>query len=75
MVETKKVIESIRYLLSSLSKLSDRFLAANESTQRSFDNVKQDIDDVIERLARVEADLVDWRDQGIVIGSANLQKR
>jgi hypothetical protein len=74
MLETEKVIESIRFLLSSLSKLSDRFLAANESTQRSFDNVRQDIDDVIERLARVEADLVDWRDQGISIGSANLQR-
>jgi hypothetical protein len=75
MVESEKVIESIRFLLSSLSKLSDRFLATNESTQRSFDNVRQDINDVIERLALVEADLVVWRDQSITIESANMQRR
>ena len=73
-MESEKVIESIRFLLSSLSKLSDRFLAANDATQRSFDNVRQDIDEVIERLARVESDLVDWRDQSIASGNANPQK-
>ena len=59
-MESDKAVESIRFLLSSVSKLSERFLDTNDSTQRSFDHVRQDIDDLIKRLGRIEADLVNW---------------
>lgn len=61
-----KLVESIKFLLVSVSKLSDRFLETNESTKRSFDRVRQDIDDLIERLRCCEADLQDWHDQQLL---------
>lgn len=65
-MESDKAVESIRFLLSSVSKLSERFLDTNDSTQRSFDHVRQDIDDLIKRLGRIEADLVNWRDKTLL---------
>ena len=65
-MDSEKVVDSIKFLLSSLSKLSDRFLAANDAWQRSFDFARQDIDDLRNRLSKVEAELVDMRDQQLV---------
>jgi len=62
-MDSDKVVDSIKFLLNSVSKLSDRFLESNEATRRSFNHVRQDVDDLQERLGRLESDLVDWRDQ------------
>lgn len=69
-MDSDKVIDSIKFLLTSLSKLSDRFLAANDAWQRSFDYARQDIDDMKERLGRVEVDLVNWRDHQLMAGDS-----
>jgi hypothetical protein len=62
-MDSDKVVDSIKFLLNSVSKLSDRFLESNEATRRSFNHVRQDVDDMLQRLGRLEADLLVWRDQ------------
>jgi hypothetical protein len=62
-MDSDKVVDSIKFLLNSVSKLSDRFLESNEVTRRSFNHVRQDVDDMLQRLGRLEADLLIWRDQ------------
>lgn len=65
-MDSSKVVDSIKFLLNSVSKLSDRFLDSNEATRRSFEHVRQDVDDLLERLGRVETDLLNWRDQQLI---------
>lgn len=65
-MDSDKIVESIKFLINSVSKLSDRFLESNEATRRSFNHVRQDIDDLLERLGRLEADLSNWRDQQLI---------
>ena len=62
-MDSDKVVDSIKFLLNSVSKLSDRFLESNEATKRSFTHVRQDVDDLLDRLGRLESDLIGWRDQ------------
>lgn len=73
-MESDKALESIRFLLSSVSKLSERFLDTNDSTKRSFDHVRQDIDDLIKRLAGIEKDLVNWRDKNLLGDETSKQR-
>lgn len=65
-MDDQKITESIKLLLSSVSKLSDCLLNSENSTRRSFEQVGTDIDDLLERLGRVEVDLVNWRDQQLL---------
>jgi len=65
-MDDAKAIESIKFLLNSVSKLSDRFLESTDSSRRSLEHVRNDLDALIERLSRVEADLVNWRDQQLI---------
>lgn len=67
-MDSDKIVESIKFLLNSVSKLSDRFLESNEATRRSFEHVRQDVDVLLERLGRVESDFVNWRDQQLIAG-------
>jgi hypothetical protein len=67
-MESEKVVESIKFLLNSVSKLSDRFLESNEATRRSFEHVRQNVDDLLERLVRVESELVNLRVQQLIGG-------
>jgi len=66
-MNSEKAIESIKFLLNSVSKLSERFLESKEATRRSFEKVGQDIDDLLRRLKLVEDDALNWRDQQLVI--------
>lgn len=72
-MDNPKIVESVKFLLVSVSKLSDRFLDASESSRRSFEQVGKDIDDLIERLGRIEADLVNWRDQQLLAEPASIR--
>jgi hypothetical protein len=74
-MDSQKMVDSIRFLLNSVSKLSDRFLESNEATRRSFNHVRQDVDDLLERLGRLEADLVDWRDQQLKAADHSLSRQ
>jgi hypothetical protein len=65
-MDDKKITETLKFLLSSVSKLSDRFLETTDSVRVSFDLVRKDVDGVIERLDHLEADLVNWRDQQLI---------
>jgi hypothetical protein len=65
-MDTQKVTETLKFLLSSVSKLSDRFLDSTDATRSNFEQVANDIDNLIERISRIEADLTNWRDQQLV---------
>lgn len=74
-MDSDKVVDSIKFLLNSVSKLSDRFLESNEATKRSFEHVRQDVDDLLARLGQVEADLANWRDQQLFAGEQSLVRQ
>lgn len=74
-MDSDKVVDSIKFLLNSVSKLSDRFLESNEATKRSFEHVRQDVDDLLARLGQVEADLAIWRDQQLLAGEQSLVRQ
>jgi len=65
-MDEQKLTETLKFLLSSVSKLSDRFVESTESSRRSFDRVAKDIDSIIERLSNIETDLANWRDQQLI---------
>jgi hypothetical protein len=73
-MNSEKVIESVKFLLNSVSKLSDRFLESKEATRRSFENVKQDIDDLLRRMKLIEDDALNWRDQQLVISDKTVRE-
>lgn len=62
-MDNQKVTDTLKFLLSSVSKLSDRFLDSTDSTRRNIEQVTSKIDSLIERISRLEADLTNWRDQ------------
>ncbi len=65
-MDSEKVVDSVRFLLSSVSKLTDRFVESNESTKRSYNKLRQDIDGLMERLGKVEFCLANWKDQQLI---------
>ncbi len=65
-MDTEKIIDSVRFLLSSVSRLTDRFVESTELTRRSCHQLKQDIDGVAERIGKVEAGLAELRDQQLL---------
>ena len=52
-----QIVESVKFLLTSVRQLSDRFRETNERLGRSFDAVEADVADLASRIERVEADL------------------
>lgn len=65
-MDEKKLTETLKFLLSSVSKLSDRFVEFTEVSRREFDSDAKDINSIIERLSHIEADLTSWRDQQLI---------
>lgn len=65
-MDVDKLIESVKFLLKSVSKLSDRFIETNENISRSFESVRDDIVDLSERLTKIEAELLNLRDQELI---------
>jgi hypothetical protein len=52
-----QLLNSVKFLLKSVKQLSDRFLDSEAKLTRSFDGVAADVNDLLERLERVEKDL------------------
>ena len=56
-MQDDKVIETIKFLLSSVKKLSDTFVDSERRMKRSFDGVAQDVNDISDRLVWLERQL------------------
>lgn len=63
MADANKIVETIKFLLTSVKRLSDSYLNAEARLGRSFDQVGRDFDDVHERLRWLEARLVNLSDE------------
>jgi len=65
-MNSEKVVDSVRFLLSSVSKLTDRFVESNEASRQSYNQLRQDLDCLADRLGKIEADLANSRDQQLM---------
>ncbi len=70
-MESDKLIDSVKFLLKSVRKLSDRFVEANDGIARSFKSVCGDVDDLSERIKKLEAELLNLRDQELIAVNGN----
>jgi hypothetical protein len=57
MPQDDQLVESVKFLLKSVRQLSDRFLEADAKLSRSFDGVAADVNDLLERMERLEKGL------------------
>jgi|GEM_PF-321643 len=67
MIEDDRLLESVKFLLTSVKKLSDRFIEADAKLSRSFDGVASDVADLLERIELLEHQLVDFSDSPITL--------
>ncbi|MEY3928802.1 MAG: hypothetical protein RLZZ516_512 [Cyanobacteriota bacterium] len=67
-MDSDKLYESVKFLLRSVRQLSDRFVENNDKLARSFEAVREDINDLAQRLAAIEQDLQAFRDRELLAG-------
>lgn len=61
-MEESRLVESIKYLLSSVKKLTDSFVAMEKRVTLSFENLAADVDNLLERIELLEKKSIDLRD-------------
>lgn len=65
-MDTDRLIDSVKFLLKGVRKLSDRFIETNENIARSFEKVSKNIGDLSDRIDQIEAELQNLRDQELI---------
>jgi hypothetical protein len=70
-MDLEKLVDSVKFSLKSVRQLSDRFVEVNDNTARSFESVRQDIDDLAGRIERLEIEVVNLCDKGLIAASGN----
>jgi hypothetical protein len=68
----QKVVDSIKFLLSSVKKLSDSFLESEDKVKRSLDRVRNEVDNLQKRIESLERNIADLNDGNLVMGRAVL---
>jgi len=63
-----RLVESIKYLLSSVKKLTDSFVALEKRVTLSFENLAADVDNLLERIELLEQKSIDLRDYDPLTG-------
>jgi hypothetical protein len=61
-MEESRLVESIKYLLSSVKKLTDSFVAMEKRVTLSFENLAADVDNLLERIELLEKRSIDLTD-------------
>jgi hypothetical protein len=61
-MDESRLVESIKYLLSSVKKLTDSFVAMEKRVTLSFENLAGDVDNLLERIELLEKKSTDLRD-------------
>lgn len=73
MEHDEKVIASIKFLLTSVRKLSDSFLESEDRVKQGFAGIASDIDELVKRIESMERQVVDLSDRELVRGRANVE--
>lgn len=60
-----KLVETVRFLMASTRKLSDSFQESESRVRRGFSDVAEDVEEIDQRLAAVEAQQVGIRDKAL----------
>jgi hypothetical protein len=66
-MEASKVVESVKLLLSSVKKLTDSFLTTEEKFTHMVDRLTSDVQDLLERMERMEKRLLDLHDSDLQV--------
>ena len=61
-MDESRLVESIKYLLSSVKKLTDSFVAMEKRVTLSFEKLAADVDNLLERIELLEKKSIDLRD-------------
>ena len=67
-----KLVETVRFLMASTRKLSDSFQESESRVRRGFSDVAEDVEEIDQRLAAVEAQLVGIRDKALSLHRQHL---
>ena len=67
-MDESRLVESIKYLLSSVKKLTDSFVAMEKRVTLSFENLAADVDNLLERIELLEKKSIDLRDGDSLTG-------
>jgi hypothetical protein len=70
-METDRLIDSVKFLLKGVRQLSDRFLETNENIARSFEKVSKNIGELSDRVDQIDAELQNLRDQELIAVDSN----
>lgn len=65
-MESDQVFESIKFLLTSVSKLSDRFVESNDAISKIFEGVQKDIKEYSIRIVELETRIQNLSDQQLL---------
>lgn len=65
-MDSQKLLDSVKFLLKSVRQLSDRFIETSDNVKRSFESVRRDVSDLAVRLEKLETELLNLRDQGLL---------
>lgn len=61
-MENNKIVESLKFLLSSVKKLSDSFIATDKRLTNGFEKLSAEVSDLQERIGWLEKQLEDFGD-------------
>lgn len=65
-MDPDKLTESVRFLLSSVTQLSDRFVENNQKSSQVLHSIQEDMQDLIVRLSAAERDLQAFRERELL---------
>lgn len=71
MMDSDRLIDSVKFLLKGVRQLSDRFVETNENIARSFEKVSNNIGDLNDRIDQIESELQNLRDQELIAVDGN----
>lgn len=72
-MEASKVVESVKLLLSSVKKLADSFLTTEEKFTHMVDHLTGDVQDLLERMERMEKRLLDLHDSDLQVNQPQIR--
>ena len=74
-MDNKKIVESIKFLLTSVKQLSDRYIEANQGISSTFDHLYSELSSTKEKAENIEIAIKNAIDEQLIASSSNNIKR